>query len=152
MIEQISKRQKSNFEIAKMLEDLTIGHMRVDTSDGRTISLPEAFKELSEAYPQQRAGQIFCNYLCPDYRDKDGKIDRYYNLDEILRLDIDPKTKQEFKDKFGKMVYFDSNDSCKVGKLCGLEENYQLSMLYYIISSANNEKIFVPTYQSLSLV
>lgn len=69
--EQISKRQESNFAIAKILGDMIIGHMRIDTSDGRTISLPEAFKELAEAYPQQRAGQIFCNYICPDYRDEE---------------------------------------------------------------------------------
>lgn len=83
---------------------------------------------------------------------KDGKIDRYYNLDEILRLDISPETKEELKSKFGKTVYFDSDGSCKMGKLCGLEKNYQLSMLYYIVTGADNEKMFVPTYQSLSLL
>lgn len=88
--EQISKRQESNFEIAKILEDMIIGHMRVDTSDGRTISLPEAFRELSEAYPQQRAGQIFCNYLCPDYRDKEVSNGTKLILRTLFEDDLDP--------------------------------------------------------------
>ena len=60
---------------------------------------------------------------------KDGKIDRYYNLDEILRLDLDQEIKKNFEEKFGRTVYFDSNGSCKMGKLCGLEKNYQLTMI-----------------------
>ena len=27
------------------------------------------FEELARKYPQQRAGQIMCNYMMPDYRD-----------------------------------------------------------------------------------
>lgn len=88
--EQISKRQESNFAIVRILEDMIIGHMRVDTSDGRTISLPEAFKELAEAYPEQRAGQIFCNYLCPDYRDEEVSGGTKLILQSLFEDNPDP--------------------------------------------------------------
>ena len=83
---------------------------------------------------------------------KDGKIDRYYNLDEILRLDLDKEVKENFKQKFGKKVFFDSNGSCKVGKLCGLEKNFQLGMIYYIISGFDGKNIFVPINQSIAVI
>lgn len=81
---------------------------------------------------------------------KDGKIDRYYNLDEILKLDLSNEVKENLKQKFGKKVFFDSNGSCKVGRLCGLERNYQIGAIYYIISSLNDKKIFVPVNQSIT--
>ncbi len=82
---------------------------------------------------------------------KDGKIDRYYNLDEILILDLDQEIKKNFEEKFGRTVYFDSNGSCKMGKLCGLEKNYQLTMIYYIVE-ADGKKMFVPINQSITLL
>ena len=82
---------------------------------------------------------------------KDGKIDRYYNLDEILRLDLDQEIKKNFEEKFGRTVYFDSNGSCKMGKLCGLEKNYQITMIYYIVE-ADGKKMFVPINQSITLL
>ena len=83
---------------------------------------------------------------------KDGKIDRYYNLDEILKLDLDKEVKENLEQKFGKRIYFDSNGSCKIGKLCGIEKNYQLGMIYYIISSPDEKKIFIPINQSITVV
>lgn len=82
---------------------------------------------------------------------KDGKIDRYYNLNEILRLDLDQEIKKNFEEKFGRTVYFDSNGSCKMGKLCGLEKNCQLTMIYYIVE-ADGKKMFVPINQSITLL
>lgn len=83
---------------------------------------------------------------------KDGKIDRYYNLDEILKLDLDKEVKENLEQKFGKRIYFDSNGSCKIGKLCGIEKNYQLGMIYYIILSPDEKKIFIPINQSITVV
>lgn len=83
---------------------------------------------------------------------KDGKIDRYYNLDEILKLDLDKEVKENLEQKFGKRIYFDSNGSCKIGKLCGIEKNYQLGMIYYIISSPDEKKTFIPINQSITVV
>ena len=80
---------------------------------------------------------------------KEGKICRYYNLDDILKLDLDETIKDHFKKKFGKRVYFDSNGSCKVGKLCGLEKNYQFSMMYYIIE-VKDRRVFIPINQSIT--
>lgn len=83
---------------------------------------------------------------------KDGKIDRYYNLDEILRLDLSKEVRENLEQKFGRRVFFDSNGSCKVGKLCGLEINYQLGATYYIISDANNKELFIPVSQSITTI
>lgn len=83
---------------------------------------------------------------------KDGKIDRYYNLDEILKLDLSNEVKENFEQKFGKRVFFDSNGSCKVGKLFGLEKNYQLGMIYYIITDLSGKNIFVPINQSITTI
>ena len=82
---------------------------------------------------------------------KNGAIDRYYNLDEILKLNIDNNIQKNIEEKFGRRVFFDSNGSCKIGKLCGLEVNHKLSMLYYIIE-IDNKKLYIPTYQSITLV
>lgn len=79
-----------------------------------------------------------------------GKIDEYYNLDDILRLNLDNKTKDNFREKFGKTVYFDLNGSCRIGKLCGLENNYQLSMVYYIIINGDGDRMLIPTYKSIT--
>lgn len=79
-----------------------------------------------------------------------GKIDEYYNLDDILRLNLDNKTKDNFREKFGKTVYFDLNGSCRIGKLCGLENNYQLSMVYYIIINGDGDRMLIPIYKSIT--
>lgn len=81
---------------------------------------------------------------------KDGRIEKYYNLDDILKLDLSSEARETIKKCFGKKVYFEKNDSCKMGKLCGLEMNYQLAMVYYIIEDANGKKIFVPIHQSIT--
>lgn len=88
--EQISKRQESNFAIAKIIENMEISNMRLGMSDGRTISLLEAFRELAEAYPQQRAGQIFCNYICPDYRNEEASEATKLILQSLFENNPDP--------------------------------------------------------------
>lgn len=60
MIEQIQKRQESNFEIARIIENHPNELVRGIARD---------FKMMAERMPQQRAGQIICNYICCDYRD-----------------------------------------------------------------------------------
>lgn len=83
---------------------------------------------------------------------KSNEIIRCYNLEEILRLDLDKEVRENLRQKFGKRVFFDSNGSCKVGKLCGLEINYQLGATYYIISDANNKELFIPVSQSITTI
>ena len=78
-------------------------------------------------------------------------IDRYQNLDDILKLDLDNNVRENMKEKFGKRVFFDSEGSCKMGKLCGIEVNHKLSMLHYIIE-VENKNLCVPTYQSITLL
>lgn len=82
---------------------------------------------------------------------KNGAIDRYNNLDDILKLNLDNNVRENIEEKFGRRVFFDSNGSCKIGKLWGLEVNHKLSMLYYIIE-VDDKKLYVPAYQSITLV
>lgn len=44
-------------------------------------------RKLIDSYPQQRFGQIICNYICPDYRDTKPS----YITELWLRTDIFPK-------------------------------------------------------------
>ncbi len=83
---------------------------------------------------------------------KNGEIYRYYNLDDILKLDLDEELRNELKTKFGKMVFFDSNGTCKVGRLSGLEKNYQLGAMYYIVVDSDNRKLFMPISQSITVI
>ena len=83
---------------------------------------------------------------------KKDQVNRYYNLDEILKLDLPDNVKQNMKEKFGKTVSFDLNESCKVGKLCGLEKNYQLTMLYYIIKGLDSKKMYIPIQKSITVL
>lgn len=82
---------------------------------------------------------------------KNGTVDRYRNLDDILKLNLDNNIRETIKEKFGKKVFFDSNGSCKMGKLCGLEVNHKLSMLYYIIET-EDKSLYIPTYQSITIL
>lgn len=80
---------------------------------------------------------------------KDGKVNRYTNLDEILKLNISDRIRDELKTKFNKKVFFDCNGSCKIGKLVGIEVNEKFSEQYYIIDT-ENKKIYVPCNNSLT--
>lgn len=82
---------------------------------------------------------------------KDGKVNRYTNLDEILKLNISDRIRDEFKTKFNRKVFFDCNGSCKVGKLVGIETNEKLYAQYYIIDT-EDKKIYVPCNNSLTLL
>lgn len=82
---------------------------------------------------------------------KNGEVNRYTNLDEILRLNISDELRDNFDKKFNKKVFFDYNGNCKVGKLIGLEVNEQLSARYYIIDTGE-KKIYIPCEYSLTLL
>lgn len=82
---------------------------------------------------------------------KNGEIDRYYNLDEILKLNISTKLKDSIKEKFNKKVFYDNNGSCRVGTLIGIERNHKLEETYYIIN-VNEIKNFVPIWKNLTKV
>lgn len=82
---------------------------------------------------------------------KNGKVIRYTNLDDILRLNLSDRIRDEFKSKFNKRVFFDCNGSCKIGTLVGIEINEKLSAQYYIIDT-EDKKIYVPCNNSLTLL
>lgn len=80
---------------------------------------------------------------------KNGEVDRYYNLDEILRLNLPEDLKENIKEKFKKKVFYDNNGSCRIGTLIGVERNHKLEETYYIID-VDGSKNFVPMWKSLT--
>ena len=80
---------------------------------------------------------------------KDGKVYKYFSLDEILSLDIPDKLKDEYKQKFGKLVYYDGNGYCRLGFLTGLEKNEQLSGIYFIIEN-DGKTDYIPVWKSIT--
>lgn len=75
---------------------------------------------------------------------------KYYNPKDILKLNLDSNIHENIKGKFGKRVYFELNDSCKIGKLCGLDIVNQ-DLKYYIIDIDGQEKS-LPIYKSITLL
>ena len=82
---------------------------------------------------------------------KQGKIYKHTNLDEILTLDISKSLKKTFKTMFNKKVYFEHEGKCKIGKLVGLEVNEQLCNYYFIIS-IEDKFLYITTNKSLTLL
>ena len=74
-------RQEANKKIASVL----LGH-----SDARIRMVGGLLKMLSERYPQQRAGQIICNYICSDYRDTTSSSTTQMILEELFPGNPDP--------------------------------------------------------------
>lgn len=64
-------RKEVNLKIAEIIKGLPIDNLQFELIDGSIMLLSNLFKVLAEEYPHQRAGQIFCNYICPDYRNKE---------------------------------------------------------------------------------
>lgn len=85
-----------------------------------------------------------------DYN-KNGEVNRYFNLDDILRLNLPDNIRKEVKGKFKKKVFYDNNGSCQLGVLIGIEMNHKLSETYYIVDVDGN-KNYVPTWKSITRV
>lgn len=58
--EQIKSRKDCNIKIAYIL---------ANHNEELVRGIARDFLDLANRYPDQRAGQIICNYICGDYRD-----------------------------------------------------------------------------------
>ena len=67
----MTKRQKWNYKVLDLLKE-------------SYAILNNNIFELIKEYPNQRFGQIICNYICPDYRDKNPS----YTTEIWLRTDL----------------------------------------------------------------
>lgn len=85
-----------------------------------------------------------------DYN-KNGEVNRYFNLDDIFRLNLPDNIRKEVEEKFKKRVFYDNNGSCRLGVLIGIEMNNKLSETYYIVDVDGN-KNYVPTWKSITRV
>ncbi len=73
MQKKIRKRQTWNYKVLELIKE-------------QYSILNDDIKELISKYPEQRFGQIICNYICPDYRSDPPS----HNTEIWLRTDIFP--------------------------------------------------------------
>lgn len=78
MIEQISKRQEANLKIADILKGTALNQLGIQ------------LEVLAKEFPQQRAGQIICNYICSDYRDQVNSVETQAIMNFLFPEDPDP--------------------------------------------------------------
>lgn len=73
-------RQEANYKIYKLIKD-------------NVVVIPEFHNLILKCiaqYPQQRFGQIICNYVCPDYRCEDPTIETKTFMNAIFPENPDP--------------------------------------------------------------
>ena len=85
-----------------------------------------------------------------DYN-KNEEVNRYFNLDDILRLNLPDNIRKEVEEKFKKKVFYDNNGACKLGTFIGIEIDSTLSDVYYIID-INGIKNYVPIRKSITKI
>lgn len=78
-------------------------------------------------------------------------MSKYFNLNDILDLDIPDNILKEVQDKFGKRVFYDDNSSCKVGTLVGVAVQEHPEIYYYIID-INGTNNYVSVWKSVTKV
>lgn len=83
-------RLEYNQKIYDILKDSEIGKTRMLYSNFAFKSIAEQFKEFIEEYPNQRAGQIFCNYICYDYREECPRIETTVIMGTLFPNNYDP--------------------------------------------------------------
>lgn len=83
-------RKEANLKIAEIIKGLHIDNLQFELINGSVTLLSNLFKILTEEYPHQRAGQIFCNYICPDYRDKEVSVKTKLIMQTLFPKDPDP--------------------------------------------------------------
>ena len=74
-------RQDANFEILNYVKE---HYPEYDENIYSTIYY------LIEKYIHQRFGQIICNYICPDYRDRDVSTVTQNIMKDWFDIDYDP--------------------------------------------------------------
>lgn len=79
-------RQEFNFKISELLKGTPVGQLPLSVSQ----NFAEMFEGLSYIYPQQRAGQIICNYICPDYRSLEPCTNTRLIMDSLFPINMDP--------------------------------------------------------------
>lgn len=59
--------------------------------------------KLIELYPDQRFGQLVCNYICPDYRSEYKSLLTIMIMKELFDIDFDPFF-EESKNTFDRLT------------------------------------------------
>lgn len=131
-------RQEYNRKILKYLWDNKEFNEIMDDNISNyedMIGCYQAMKNSVELYPQQRFGQLFCNYWGGDYRSENpskltkdlqnylfpDNSDPFFEESKYtyyrLTKEIPEQYKKELEEKKGKKVYYASGDNTKVGTL-----------------------------------
>lgn len=72
-------RQQANYKIFKLIKDNCV-----------VSNYAEQILTCIQQYPQQRFGQIICNYIFPDYRDIDPSVETKAFMNAIFPNNPDP--------------------------------------------------------------
>lgn len=86
--EQIRGRQQFNFEIADILKN---------HPDILVCGIARDFRMMAEKMPQQRAGQIICNYICGDYRDSEPAYPTVHIMEVLFPGNPDPFFEESYE-------------------------------------------------------
>lgn len=86
--EQVLNRCEFNKEIALIIANHPNELVRGVARD---------FLDLACMYPQQRAGQIICNYICGDYRDVEPMNPTKVILEELFPGNPDPFFEESYE-------------------------------------------------------
>lgn len=76
------QRKQANLKISRILGRLDIGKKYPEIID--------AFEWLMQSHPQQRASQLFCNYICGDYRNKNVSEETKEIMEALFPGNPDP--------------------------------------------------------------
>lgn len=95
--EMIEKRQEFNREISRILKGYLFHEAPITIEGGSKTTVGELFDFYVEKCSQLRAGQIFCNYICPDYRDKEPAALTVIIMDAIFDIQCDPFYEESYE-------------------------------------------------------
>lgn len=84
-------RQEANLKLVNILKNIPkVRDIQFWDSYNSVYLFPEIFEIFANKYPQQRAGQIICNYICPDYRNKEVSVSTKTIMEALFPDNPDP--------------------------------------------------------------
>ena len=84
-------RQEANLKLVNILKNIPkVRDIQFCDSYNNVYLFPEIFEIFANKYPQQRAGQIICNYICPDYRNKEVSVSTKIIMEALFPDNPDP--------------------------------------------------------------
>lgn len=77
-------------KLTRLEANLKIAEILKETPLEEKFALGTKLAELANKFPDQRAGQIVCNYICPDYRSGNPEQPTTEIMETVFPNDPDP--------------------------------------------------------------